>query len=378
MKRASALFFALLGMIAVYAISCKDKTPAPTEPPPEAPAGPVYYTNGDFVYTSDGTAATIVNYLGIETDLVIPSDLDELPVTGLGARAFTRNQWLKTISSAAAVRIEAGAYDHNVSRYYGPFLGCSNLESVSLPNATAIGAYAFYACVGLTNATFPNATTIGEFAFFDCSLLALLSIPEATEIGARAFYRCGALTNVSFPNALTISESAFVNCVALTNASIPNATSISDSAFYGCKALLNASFPNVTSLGVLAFRECIALTNAYFPVLPIIANNAFNQCSNLLNAAFPSATSVGNYAFYFCQALTNADFGMLTVIGTNALYENIALQTLTIRAASPPAVRVDGLYATPSTKKLYVISSALDAYAWWKAFYYFSDIIAIP
>ena len=70
------------------------------------------------------------------------------------------------------------------------FESCSNLQSVSLPNATSIGKAAFYYCINLQSVSFPNATSIGTYVFESCSNLRSVSLPNATSIGTSAFISC--------------------------------------------------------------------------------------------------------------------------------------------------------------------------------------------
>ena len=91
-------------------------------------------------------------------------------------------------------------------------------QSISLPNATSIGDYAFASCSSLTSISIPNMTTIGEGAFEGCGGLTSLTIPNSvTSIGGNAFRGCDALTSVTIPDSVTsIGEDAFDGCYELT------------------------------------------------------------------------------------------------------------------------------------------------------------------
>ena len=72
-------------------------------------------------------------------------------------------------------------------------------QSISLPNATSIGDYAFASCSSLTSISIPNMTTIGEGAFEGCGGLTSLTIPNSvTSIGEDAFDGCYELTIITF------------------------------------------------------------------------------------------------------------------------------------------------------------------------------------
>ena len=146
---------------------------------------------------------------------------------------------------------------------------------------TSVGNRAFSDC-GLTSVSLPNVTTIGEWAFDGCKLLESVSLPLATTIGDSVFYQCGSLTSVSFPNATTIGRDAFDGC-PLTEISLPNARTIGDLAFFKCSSLASVSLPNVTEIG----------------------NDAFRDCENLKEVSLPSVTTIGYSAFSGCQGLSS-------------------------------------------------------------------------
>ena len=105
-----------------------------------------------------------------------------------------------------------------------------------------------------------EVASIGASAFEYCSDLTSVSFPNATLIDDNAFYGCSNLTSVSFPNATIINNNAFYICSNLTSVSFPNATSIGNHAFRGDSNLTSVSFPNVTSIGSNAFRDDSNLT----------------------------------------------------------------------------------------------------------------------
>ena len=105
-----------------------------------------------------------------------------------------------------------------------PFARCTYLESVSLPNAITIGAWAFNECSNLTSVYCPKVTTIGRYAFRKCEKLTTFDFTNITTIGDGAFRGCG-FNTIVIPEATSIGGSAFVDNPNLISFSAPKATS---------------------------------------------------------------------------------------------------------------------------------------------------------
>ena len=81
--------------------------------------------------------------------------------------------------------------------WYGAFMDCRNLTSITLPNSLRhIGKSAFYNCSGLTDVAIPSGVTdIDRNAFYGCSNLINITIPETVNrIDFLAFEGCLWLT----------------------------------------------------------------------------------------------------------------------------------------------------------------------------------------
>lgn len=94
------------------------------------------------------------------------------------------------------------------------FSGCTNLQSVSLPNhIKSIPSRSFSCCCHLTNVTIPDGVTAIEGdAFFQCLALRHIVIPKSvTRIDRSAFSESG-LRYIEIPESVTsIGEGAFAN-----------------------------------------------------------------------------------------------------------------------------------------------------------------------
>lgn len=134
--------------------------------------------NFDFKVT-DGEV-TITRYHGNDTDVVIPSEIDGLPVTSIEDWAFSSRSALKNISIPNGVK----------SIGNDAFHGCESLTSVIIPDSVVrIGEGTFYYCISLTSVIIPDSvTSISLEAFCDCKSLTSVEIPNSvTSIGDRAF-----------------------------------------------------------------------------------------------------------------------------------------------------------------------------------------------
>ena len=107
-------------------------------------------TKDGFKWVSKSDAATIVGYVGNVSDLVLPSAINEIPVTSISASAFYGCTGLTSIEIPDSVTtIDTSA-----------FYGCSSLESIIIPDSvTRIGAWAFQNCYSLKSLIFEN--TVG-------------------------------------------------------------------------------------------------------------------------------------------------------------------------------------------------------------------------
>ena len=99
----------------------------------------------------------ITGRIGNPTDIIIPDQIEELPVTSVGDSAFSECRGLTSITIPNSVT-SIGNYAFDL---------CNSLTSIAIPDRlTNIGDWAFHGCDSLTNITFPDSvTSIGDGAF---------------------------------------------------------------------------------------------------------------------------------------------------------------------------------------------------------------------
>lgn len=160
-------------------------------------------TDFEYEISESKTGVIIYKYIGTSENVVIPAEIEGLPVRSL-----------------SAVFSEDGSLESGV------FEG-SNIKSIVFPNTIfSIGYNTCKDCTALTSVTFAEnseLTQIAISAFEGCTALKEIALPNTvTEIRARAFYGCSALTEVDLPDELLkIGGSAFSECTALKKITIP-------------------------------------------------------------------------------------------------------------------------------------------------------------
>jgi hypothetical protein len=263
-----------------------------------------------FTYTTNNGTITITGCLDFSQPLVIPSEIDGMPVVSIGDGAF-RNSALSGVTFAYSItNIGASAFQE-----------CYALKSVDIPsNVVSIGDSAFEGCWYVTNLTLTSGlrsigasaftrcrmlnlhipdsvVSIGSSCFSSCDRIGSVTIPEVvTNLGASAFWGCYSLTNVTIAAPIsTLSPSLFARCQNLTSVSLPSTiTSIEDGAFYSCWSLNNPQLPNsITNIGCSAFNDCGSLSIISLPMnLVRIGSNAFEFCFDLRSIIIPQTVSI--------------------------------------------------------------------------------------
>ena len=198
--------------------------------------------------SDDGAHATLMEYNGEETTVVIPSTYNGVPVRYINEYAFSCGNKLTNIIIPAGVQA--------IGKF--AFEGCSSLTKLVIPDSvTELGENILVKCDSLTELTLPfigakinqeenshigyffgcdpeshqahvptslkkvtitKATFLGDYTFRYCTSLAEVIIPRTvTYIGFGAFYACDSLTSIFIPSSvLMIKNYAFAYCYDIT------------------------------------------------------------------------------------------------------------------------------------------------------------------
>lgn len=157
---------------------------------------------------------------------------------------INNNNVIETIGSNAFAGTNISSADFNVLNilHADAFNGCSNLNTINIPNCSIIGEGAFKDCINLDSIKYGDVgTAVSSFAFNGCSKL----------------------KDISFDNFTSIENNAFENCVSLEKANFNQCSSIGSSAFYGCSNINQITISKCSRIGLYAFANCPNLEKVY-------------------------------------------------------------------------------------------------------------------
>ena len=195
----------------------------------------------------DPLTGEITGYTGTNPDIVLPYEINGVPVVAIGVGAFEYNSIIRTLKAPKTLTsIGNGAFEY------------SFLTTLTAPALTTTDRRAFYQS-SLTTLVAPALTSIGDSAFYRSSLITLTA-PSLTTLGDNAFYESSLETLIA-PSLTTIGSGAFANS-SLTTLTAPALTSIGGDAFYN-SSLTTLTAPALTTIGDSAFSYS-PLTSIYY------------------------------------------------------------------------------------------------------------------
>ena len=260
----------------------------------------------------------ITYYTGDAAVIVVPAEIEGLPVTGIdrGAFSYTNLESITLPATVTSIEWESLAYcnklkgiyvDENNPVYSNDALGIlfnkDKTEIVQVPGAMEgiyqipdeverIMPYSFAGCENLTKVIVPAGVKCLDYhSFSRCSSLTEIVIPDrVTRIEDRCFSGCSSLTTISIPNSVTyLGERAFSGCSSLTSIVLPDRlTEIGGETFYNCDSLSSVTISDsVTRIGGMAFYECDSLERIVIPQnVTFISKDAFSDCRALSSVSF--------------------------------------------------------------------------------------------
>lgn len=221
------------------------------------------------IWVSNGSEVRINAYEGTATEVVVPAEIDGVPVT----------------------RLQAGVFQN-----------CKTVRHISLPDTiTEIPNSAFNGCANLITVNIPSATIcIGRNAFQGCDALKTVTLPEGLKtLGRAAFMGANELSGVIvLPSTLgSLDDFAFSNCNKMLGVVVQSNLELTQCCFSG------------DSLEFVYIREGAAVSierndifsgNLRMIIIPAsvtyIIPRAFEYCNHLT-----VVTPAGSYAEQFCR-----------------------------------------------------------------------------
>ena len=329
-KRLISLLIAVCMMITMLPLSAVTAFAADTASSTE------YHEASDHTYkyyytmNADGRTATITNFRGPVDpkntgpyNITIPTELDDIPVTGIGNYAFYH------LSALTNVTIPQGI----TSIGDAAFSDCDGLISATIEEGVPTGATMFYGCDNLATVKLPESlTTIATGSFAYCPALNHVTIPDnVTKIGTSAFCLCNGLSDITLGRGLTtIGDFAFKNCDSLETIQLPsNLKKIGEEAFCECDILKSITLQDsVTDIGEGAFSSCPELESITIPEnVTTIKSGTFDYCYRLKSITLPAGLTsfeddlTGCPAGYFRATDLNPD-GSYIYTPDGAIYFN--------------------------------------------------------
>ncbi len=316
------------------------------------------------LFDSTGTVTGINPAVGLVTNLLIPTVVNEIALTSIGDGAFKNATRLKTVTIGSSIeKVGANAFEN-----------CYNLESVEYNGAkiTDFGDFAFLNCTKLKDFKLGESViSLGEGLFKNCTNLNSVEFPENSyfadpKLSAQMFSGCKNLITINIPISTTlVGESCFKDCEKLViNLNLfTNLGSIGAYAFSGSAIESVTLKSQYTVIGEGAFANCYKLASVTIDEdfgIKIIPNKLFSGCKKLTSVIFNSLTNeIGEEAFYECSGLKTLVLGQNVVKISKNAFCGTSIEELTI----PKSVSQILEGAFKNVKLVNVNSSNLDG--WW-------------
>lgn len=153
--------------------------------------------NGEFFYNVYDTHVAITKYIGEGGDVIVPAQIEELPVYVIETGAFKGSAVTNVIIEEGIAKIKSQC-----------FAKCESLQTIQLPESLFfLGEDTFSSCSSLTEITFPKSiSTIPYSVCYECTSLKTVTILTETansKISSMAFLRCTSLENVYITGAVS-------------------------------------------------------------------------------------------------------------------------------------------------------------------------------
>ncbi len=219
------LFILLLFVLSAMAVGCSGNFPEESEESTAVQTQPNPAEDFEYTLNNDGSGVLITKYVGEAEDVVIPSEIDGLPVLAL--RNSTDPESGEVTGAFFGSAIKSVYIPETVASIYLAFAECAELTEVGFAENSQLKtiSQAFTNCTSLESIDLSSTELkdIGALCFSGCSSLREIKFSDTVAfIGARAFYDCTSLEELDLPDCLTrVDYEAFGNCTSLRTVTIP-------------------------------------------------------------------------------------------------------------------------------------------------------------
>ena len=260
-----------------------------------------------FVYRVRGeNDVMITGYVGSETEVIVPSEIEGREVKRISSNAFSNCRNIRKITIPDTVT-SIGEYAFNM---------CFSLEEIELPDELEgeIGAYTFCFCSSLKEIVIPNGITEIDWLAFDyCVALEKIVIPDTVKkIGLGVFEYCYNLETIEISDDIELELFQFDN-------------KIEDTKWYSQKN----DGPIYLGRNLIGYKG--EMPNNYVLNIEdgtyLIADEALKKQNNLKEVIIPdSVVNIGDRAFNRCSNLSTIRLGNgIKNVGDDAFYDTLWL-----------------------------------------------------
>lgn len=251
--------------------------------------------SGDYEYKilNDGTVS-ITKFIGEEAAVEIPSEIDGMTVSQIGAEAFKGCEILTSViipDTVIDLGSEAFAECVNLTKlhigdgitmlYDDAFYRTNNVEEVFIgENLESVGVFYFFTNLKIITVDIENTRFISEDnVLFNSAGTTLYKYPSKSDrteytvpasverIDHNAFYKAVNLEKIILPNSLkNIGEYSFLGCSSLKSISIPKGViELYSGAFANCKSLESVALTyNLRTVNEDVFAGCSNIKDVYY------------------------------------------------------------------------------------------------------------------
>ena len=260
----------------------------------------------------------------------------------------------------------------------GAFAGNKKIFRVIADKVTSVGAYAFTSCENLEYVSMNSLEEVDNYAFSGTALKATPNLEKVAKIGDYAFASTK-IESVEIDSGVTVGAYAFAFNTSMKSVKIGDNVVLSEAAFY-CPVYEytydrtgSLKYYNVYEYDVLDEEGNVVETYSYYRYdysvgafssltsLEVgsnveIGTLAFFGNVSLATFKLGDNVSIGDYAFFNVAGLTDVDLSKVEKIGAYAfsgsktqdfwLYDNVWMYAYDVRVMNGEFVAIDFMYST--------------------------------